>query len=72
MSKVEAETGCLVPSNMLLSQEECIVSKYRDSKSPQKPYFIKVLTIFYCRVPLANNYNTLLIDDSHLMSLLND
>ena len=68
----KAKTGCFVPSNRLLSQEECIVSKYRDPKNPQKPYFFKDLTIFYCRVSLANDSNTLLIDDSPLKSLLND
>ena len=72
MSKVEAETGRFVPSNRLLSQEECTVSKYRDPKNPQKPFFFKDLTVFYCRVPLANDTNTLLIDDSSLKSLLND
>ena len=72
MSKVEAETGRFVPSDRLLSHEECTVSKYRDPKNSQKPFFFKDLSIFYRRVPLANNNNTLLIDDSPLNSLLND
>ena len=72
MSKVEAETGHFVPSDRLLSQEECTVSKYRDPKNPQKPFFFKDLIVFYRRVPLANDTNTLLIDDSPLKSLLND
>ena len=63
MSKLEAETGYIAPSNRLLSQEECTVSKYRDSKNPRKPYFFKNLINFYRRVPLANHSNTLLIDD---------
>ena len=72
MSRVEAKTRHFVPSNRLFSQEECIVSKYRDSKNSQKPFFFKDLFIFYHRVPLANDSNTLLIDDSPLKSLLND
>ena len=72
MSKVEAETGRFVPSDRLLSQEDCTVSKYRDPKNSQKPFFFKDLSIFYRRVPLANDSNTLLIDDSPLKSLLND
>ena len=70
MSKVEAETGRFVPSDRLLSQEECTISKYRDPQNPQKPFFFKDLTVFYRRVPLANDTNTLLIDDSLLKSLL--
>ena len=72
MSKVEAETGRFVPSNRLLPQEECTVSKYWDPKNSQKPFFFKDLSIFYCRVPLANDSNTLFIDDSPLKSLFND
>ena len=64
--------GRFIPSNRLLSQEECTVSKYRDPKNPRKPYFFKDLTVFYRRVPLANVTNTLLIDDSPLKSVLND
>ena len=69
MNKVEAEMGRFVPSDRLLFQEECIVSKYRNPKNSQKPFFFKDLSIFYRRVPLANDSNTLLIDDSPLKSL---
>ena len=72
MSKLEDETSCFVPFDRLISQEECTISKYRDPKSPRKPYFFKDLTIFYHRVPLANDNNTLLIDNSPLKCLLND
>ena len=72
MSKLEAETSRFVPFGRLLSQEECNVSKYRDPKNPRKPYFFKDLTIFYHRVPLANDNNILLIDDSPLKCLLNN
>ena len=72
MSKVEAERGRFVPSNRLLFQEECIVSKYRDLKNSQKPFLFKDLSIFYRRVPLDNGSNTMLIDGSPLKFLLND
>ena len=41
-------------------------------KTHRNHTFFKDLTVFYRRVPLANNTNTLLIDESPLKSLLND
>ena len=43
MSKLEAETGHVILSNRLLSQDKYTVSKYRDSKNHKDFIFLRTL-----------------------------
>lgn len=57
---------------LILLQEHCEASAYKDLRKPSGPFWFKDLNIVFKHVQRANTENTVLVDDSPMKNLLND